>query len=643
MQWLLLLTVVVAVAALDVRQLQRETRALFAHGWELYRAHGFPADEVTPFSCEAYGPSLDRSDVIRNDALGNASLMVLDNLDLLFVFDRWDDLDEMLAYLKQHQHTLFDQDRIVQVFEFLIRLLGGLLSAHLLLTDTEPTLDRWRATAASYDGFLLRMATTLGNRLISAYKTTTNLPVPRINLARGAKAVPRKFQREGCTAGVTTPVLEMTLLLRLTGNPKYEKLSQRAFWKLWELRSLLGLLPMSLDPVANKWVDAVLGIGALIDLFYEYAVKLAILFNDARFWTVWDTSYRALLVHLAMATSSTMVFRNISPYDGTQQGMWIDSLLAFWPGVQVLAGRVDDARRTHTTYRKVWNAFGLLPERWNYEHAPDPVALEWYALRPEFIESTYYLYRATKDPFYLHIGAEILRAFQSRFKAPCGFAGYQDVRTGERQDRMETFVLGETLKYLYLLFDAHDEHFLHRMRNNWVFSTEAHPLWLSTRSRGFHNATCEVPQRAPVFTDSLFFPEAGLGEALTGPDYLSHQSMETTYYQNYLGPYPVSRRRPTSRIFDMFLGDVTAIRPTDLEYFPIFDDFKIQIEQLLPGCVDSYNTNWAGEPAIRILKVNGVDVPRGDVVRVGSVVKPFSVKKGQVLFHGNPVTNLIIE
>lgn len=48
--------------------------------------------------------------------------------------------------------------------------------------------------------------------------------------------------------------------------------------------------------------------------------------------------------------------------------------------------------------------------------------------------------------------------------------------TGELQDRMETFVLSETLKYLYLLFDEENE--LHKSGSDVVFSTEAHPMWL---------------------------------------------------------------------------------------------------------------------------------------------------------------------
>jgi ER degradation enhancer, mannosidase alpha-like 1 len=35
----------------------------------------------------------------------------------------------------------------------------------------------------------------------------------------------------------------------------------------------------------------------------------------------------------------------------------------------------------------------------------------------------------------------------------CGFAIIRDVLSKEHEDRMESFFLSETLKYLYLLFD----------------------------------------------------------------------------------------------------------------------------------------------------------------------------------------------
>ena len=51
--------------------------------------------------------------------------------------------------------------------------------------------------------------------------------------------------------------------------------------------------------------------------------------------------------------------------------------------------------------------------------------------RPEFIESTYYLYQATSDPFYLRVGERVLRDIQARTRTKCGFATMKNVETGE--------------------------------------------------------------------------------------------------------------------------------------------------------------------------------------------------------------------
>ena len=62
---------------------------------------------------------------------------------------------------------------------------------------------------------------------------------------------------------------------------------------------------------------------------------------------------------------------------------------------------------------------------------------------------------------YLQIGERVLNLLNDKYTAPCGLSGLQDVRINLRQDVMESFVVGETLKYLYLLFDTKDEIFLH--------------------------------------------------------------------------------------------------------------------------------------------------------------------------------------
>jgi ER degradation enhancer, mannosidase alpha-like 3 len=56
-------------------------------------------------------------------------------------------------------------------------------------------------------------------------------------------------------------------------------------------------------------------------------------------------------------------------------------------------------------------------------------------LRPEFIESTYFLYRATKDPHYLEVAKEVMDSLEQNVRVPCGFASVKDVRTMEHEDQ----------------------------------------------------------------------------------------------------------------------------------------------------------------------------------------------------------------
>lgn len=58
-----------------------------------------------------------------------------------------------------------------------------------------------------------------------------------------------------------------------------------------------------------------------------------------------------------------------------------------------------------------------------------------HPLRPEFLESTYLLYLATDDPYYLRVGEQVLRSLQKHAWVPCGYAAVKDVRTGVHEDR----------------------------------------------------------------------------------------------------------------------------------------------------------------------------------------------------------------
>lgn len=54
-----------------------------------------------------------------------------------------------------------------------------------------------------------------------------------------------------------------------------------------------------------------------------------------------------------------------------------------------------------------------------------------YPLRPEFVESNYFLYQATKDPFYLEVGERIAWDLVNRTWVDCGLAVIKNLNTGE--------------------------------------------------------------------------------------------------------------------------------------------------------------------------------------------------------------------
>ncbi|KAJ3315345.1 hypothetical protein HDV04_003738 [Boothiomyces sp. JEL0838] len=96
-------------------------------------------------------------------------------------------------------------------------------------------------------------------------------------------------------------------------------------------------------------------------------------------------------------------------------------------------------------------------------------------LRPETVESLFILYRVTGKTIYREWGYSIYRSFEKYCKvADGGYSDINDVRSDSPQfrDKMQTFFLGETLKYLYLLFSPEE----YLPLDKFIFNTEAHPL-----------------------------------------------------------------------------------------------------------------------------------------------------------------------
>jgi mannosyl-oligosaccharide alpha-1,2-mannosidase len=120
----------------------------------------------------------------------------------------------------------------------------------------------------------------------------------------------------------------------------------------------------------------------------------------------------------------------------------------------------------------------LAGENYYFQPGQDMVVGTAYnILRPETVESLMYLWRKTGDSKYRDWGWDIFQAFEKQSRIPSGYVGLRNVNTGEKDDKMQSFFLAETLKYLYLLFSPSSVIPL----DEWVFNTEAHPLRIIPR------------------------------------------------------------------------------------------------------------------------------------------------------------------
>jgi mannosidase alpha-like ER degradation enhancer 2 len=146
------------------------------------------------------------------------------------------------------------------------------------------------------------------------------------------------------------------------------------------------------------------------------------------------------------------------------------ALHAFLPGVLALGGDLDHARRLQDSCWKMWNLHGIEPEVLDYRKMT--VVSPAYPLRPEIIESAWYLYRSTKDPRYVEMGRTFFDGIRAHCRTDSGDTVLKSVVTKEKGDLMPSYFLAETLKYLYLLFSDEPPVDLRTA----VFNTEAHLL-----------------------------------------------------------------------------------------------------------------------------------------------------------------------
>ena len=411
-------------------------RTEFLHAWNNYERYAWGHDALRPLSKTAhdwYGQSLLMTPV---DALDTLILMHLD-------------AEAERARSLIVNDLSFDRDIYVKNFEITIRLLGGLLSAYQLTGDNR----------------LLSLAEDLGNRLLPVFNSPTGLPYVYVNLRTGQTRDPVTNPAE-----TGTLLLEFGTLSKLTGRPVFYEKAKRALVETFRRRSPLGLVGESINVETGEWTNTDSHISGGIDSYYEYLWKCWLLFGDKDCRDMWQASIPAVNKYLADEIRGELWYGHTDMQTGERTKTQYGALDAFFPALLALSGDLERARRLQTSSFKMWNLYGIEPETLDYKTMR--VVAGSYHLRPEIIESTYYLYHYTGDPEYRRMGEKMFGDFVKYCRADSGYAALADVVAKRQIDEMQSFVLAETFKYFYLLFASPETLQFDKV----IFNTEAHPL-----------------------------------------------------------------------------------------------------------------------------------------------------------------------
>ena len=452
-----------------------QVKAEFLHAWRGYERYAWSHDDLRPLSktpYDWYGQSLEMTPV---DALDTLVLMGL-NKDA--------DKDRRLIDTR----LSFDKDVYVKTFEITIRLLGGLLSGYELTGDKR----------------LLALAEDLGARLLPAFDSPTGLPWRYVNLKTGAVK-----GADSNPAETGTLILEFGTLSRLTGNPVFYKKAKHALAATFARRSPIGLVGDGIDIKTGKWTGTDSHVSGGIDSYYEYQLKCWVLFRDPDCRHMWQASIGAINKYLADEVNGRLWYGHADMNTGKRTATEYGALDAFFPAALALGGELDRAQRLQDSSFAMWNLYGIEPEVIDYRDMK--VEYPGYQLRPEIVESTYYLYHYTHDPKYLAMGRAMFRDFVKYCRTKAGYAALSSEVTKKQQDRMESYVFAETFKYFYLLFAPPATLDFDKV----VFNTEGHPL---RRAGPYHPGAATKPASDPVAEVNPLIGTANGGNTFPGAD-----------------------------------------------------------------------------------------------------------------------------
>lgn len=420
----------------------------------------------------------------------------------------------------------FEVNQDVNCFETTIRALAGLLAAFHL----------------SKDQLFLEKAEDLGGRLVHCFDSPSHkVPFSDVNLKSRAAKAPA-WSMDSSLSEVSSMQIEFRDLALETRKEEFETKSFATSQHLHELVELRNdpLLPMYINPVTGNLSPGTITMGARADSYYEYLLKQYLQTGKDFLLTDYLDAVARIRERLVGTTPGSMQLVYVGEIQRFQRDgdlfPKMDHLVCFLPGTLALGyhhyrqgslgselvyrgHRIFNDNSTFDQHLKLakdlartcnmmynLTATGLSPEiaYFGQTKIEDEFQIRpndaHNLLRPEFVESLFFLYHITGDQIYRDWGylvscfvyilehifnafafskMKIFKAFQKHTRISSGgYTTIGDVRNPDNtkpRDMMESFWIAETLKYLYLLF-MDDKVIVDKLLNDFVFNTEGHPL-----------------------------------------------------------------------------------------------------------------------------------------------------------------------
>ncbi|GJJ13259.1 hypothetical protein Clacol_007510 [Clathrus columnatus] len=481
--------------------------AAFKHAWSAYERDAFGDDEYHPIS--RVGSNLTKA--------GGIGYTIVDSIDTMVLMGLEDEEKRARQWVQNNMNL--DRDGDFNTFETTIRVLGGLLSAYYLTNQS----------------IYLERATELGDRMLPVFDTPSGIPMSFINLGRREGVTDKHNHGLSSTAEAATLQLEFRYLSYLTENELYWEAVEKVMKVMKSARVIQGLAPIFISQQTGQFVSSDIRLGSRGDSYYEYLLKQhlqtvraktvkkrCIMYDDAM-----DAIHKYLLKRSPrekiLYTSELIPERKQGSTEVTWRQVPKQDHLVCFLGGSLMLGATDGAQmsvppqmqdftrgqvrdwRTGVDLIKTCLATyetktGLSPEIVHFRERDDAIPAtsvvhgDWYIkgnrdnsvpydaryiLRPETVESLFIAYRLTGNNYYREFGWRIFKSIEKHCKIPEG--GYASILHVDTipvtyEDKMETFLMSETLKYLYLLFS--DDSVL--PLDKFVFNTEAHPLPIFT-------------------------------------------------------------------------------------------------------------------------------------------------------------------